>query len=60
MRDELKKSKAFEDPNNRFLDLGMMLAQNDGSLDPRLTDDGVHVNTIGAELIRNRISRLEF
>lgn len=60
MRDELKESKAFEDPNNRFLDLGVMLAQNDGSLDQRLTDDGVHVNTIGAELIRNRISSLEF
>ena len=60
MRDELKKLKVFEDSSCKLLDLEEILAGRGGSLDHKLTEDGVHVNNIGAVLVRNKISRLEF
>jgi hypothetical protein len=41
--------------NFAILDLSSFLASEDGTLNPSYSQDGVHVNSVGATIIRNRL-----
>jgi lysophospholipase L1-like esterase len=54
----LMNSKWSSDPTLNILDLSKILSIEDGSLDPKYTDDGVHVNLRGAGVIKQKIVSL--
>ena len=53
-------SNVFQNPKYQYIDLRQILAIGAGSLNPKLTDDGVHANSLGAKIIKKSISKLHF